>query len=89
MSRQRKINEKMRRVLVDWLVRVHHSFSLQQETLYLSISIMDRYLAVRVCGSILSIISELHTAYLTEVQTSYCHFGETCTSLRIILFNKR
>ena len=49
MSRQREINERMRRVLVDWLVRVHQSFSLQQETLYLTVSIMDRYLAVCVC----------------------------------------
>jgi len=35
---------KMRAVLVEWLVEIHHQFSLCQETLYLTVSILDRYL---------------------------------------------
>lgn len=34
----------MRSILVDWLVQVHKRFRLQAETLYLTVSIMDRYL---------------------------------------------
>ena len=34
----------MRGVLVEWLVEVHQQFSLLQETLYLSVAILDRYL---------------------------------------------
>ena len=30
--------------MVDWLVEVHTQFSLLQETLYLTVAIMDRYL---------------------------------------------
>lgn len=45
MSTQPEINERMRCILVDWLIQVHHRFSLLQETLYLTISIIDRYLA--------------------------------------------
>merc|ERR1719466_575933 len=40
------INEKMRAVLVDWLVEVQLQFKLLQETLFSTISIVDRFLAV-------------------------------------------
>ena len=45
MGAQPEINERMRCILVDWLIQVHHRFSLLQETLYLTVSIIDRYLA--------------------------------------------
>jgi len=35
---------KMRAVLTDWMVEVHQQFSLLQETLYLSVAILDRYM---------------------------------------------
>jgi len=38
---------KMRAVLVDWLVEVHQQFSLLQETLFLAVAIMDRYMQTR------------------------------------------
>merc|ERR1711953_1176526 len=40
------INDKMRAVLVDWLVEVQVQFKLLQETLFSTISIVDRFLAV-------------------------------------------
>ncbi|NXG54903.1 CCNB1 protein, partial [Hemiprocne comata] len=39
-----EIDENMRAVVVDWLVQVHLKFSLQQETLYMAVSILDHYL---------------------------------------------
>lgn len=42
-----EVTPKMRCVLVDWLVEVHQQFRLMQETLYLSIAIIDRFLQVR------------------------------------------
>ncbi|EGI70529.1 G2/mitotic-specific cyclin-B [Acromyrmex echinatior] len=39
-----EITPKMRCVLVDWLVEVHQQFRLMQETLYLTIAIIDRFL---------------------------------------------
>ena len=41
---QKDINEKMRAILVDWLVDVHLKFKLLPETLFLTINIIDRYL---------------------------------------------
>lgn len=41
-----EVTPKMRLVLVDWLVEVHQQFRLMQETLYLTTSIIDRFLQV-------------------------------------------
>ena len=46
MGNQENINSRMRTILIDWLVQVHQRFNLLQETLYLTVSIIDRYLAV-------------------------------------------
>ena len=45
MQVQTDINEKMRAILVDWLIDVHHKFKLLPETLFLTVNIIDRYLA--------------------------------------------
>merc|ERR1719395_482317 len=47
MDRQPDVNEKMRQILVDWLVEVHLKFKLSAETLFLTVSLLDRYLKVR------------------------------------------
>jgi len=47
MERQGHINERMRSILVDWLVEVHLKFKLVPETLYLTVNLIDRYLEDR------------------------------------------
>jgi G2/mitotic-specific cyclin-B, other len=44
MSKQADINEKMRAILIDWLIEVHLKFKLLPETLFLTINIIDRFL---------------------------------------------
>ena len=44
MSKQEDINEKMRSILIDWLVEVHLKFKLVPETLFLTVNLIDRYL---------------------------------------------
>ena len=44
MKQQADINEKMRAILVDWIIEVHLKFKLLPETLFLCINLMDRYL---------------------------------------------
>lgn len=46
---QTEITGRMRGILIDWLVQVHLRFHLLQETLYLTVAIIDRYLQVRAC----------------------------------------
>ena len=45
MSLQNEINEQMRAILIDWIIEVHFQFNLRQETLYMTISIIDTYLS--------------------------------------------
>jgi len=44
MENQPDINDKMRSILIDWLVEVHLKFRLMPETLFLTVQIIDRYL---------------------------------------------
>jgi hypothetical protein len=45
---QTDINEKMRTILVDWLVDVHLKFRLLPETLFLAVDLIDRFLDKKV-----------------------------------------
>ncbi|KAI8477515.1 MAG: B type cyclin [Monoraphidium minutum] len=47
MGQQADINEKMRAILIDWLVEVHLKFKLMPETLFLAVALIDRYLAAK------------------------------------------
>ncbi|XP_050235360.1 G2/mitotic-specific cyclin S13-7-like [Mercurialis annua] len=47
MESQPEINDKMRAILIDWLIDVHQKFELSRETLYLTINIIDRFLSVK------------------------------------------
>ena len=44
MQRQDDINEKMRAILIDWIIEVHLKFKLLPETLFLTVNLIDRYL---------------------------------------------
>merc|ERR1719498_2218902 len=44
MAQQSDINEKMRGILIDWLVEVHLKYKLKPETLYLAVNVIDRFL---------------------------------------------
>jgi hypothetical protein len=48
MMSQTDINEKFRGILIDWLVEVHLKFKELQETLYLTVAIVDRFLEKKV-----------------------------------------
>ncbi|AET03638.1 G2/mitotic-specific cyclin-2 [Medicago truncatula] len=45
MDEQLDLNERMRAILVDWLIEVHDKFDLMQETLFLTVNLIDRFLA--------------------------------------------
>jgi hypothetical protein len=48
VQNQPELNEKMRGILIDWLIDVHNKFKLETETLYLTVSIIDRYISKKV-----------------------------------------
>ena len=61
MERQVHITVSHRRVLVDWLAQVHFRYHLMQETMLLTIDILDRYLQVWQSAYLL-----MHSAYLLQ-----------------------
>jgi G2/mitotic-specific cyclin 3/4 len=48
MDTQAEIQWSMRSVLMDWLIQVHHRFSLLPETLFLCVNYIDRFLSKKV-----------------------------------------
>ena len=45
MNIQKSINQKMRAILIDWIVDVHKKYRLNPETLFLTVNIIDRFLS--------------------------------------------
>jgi len=48
MKFQNEINQKMRAILVDWMIDVHLKFKLTTETLFLSVYLLDVYLSNKI-----------------------------------------
>ncbi|KAJ1283369.1 hypothetical protein BS78_03G123200 [Paspalum vaginatum] len=46
MRSQAEINERMRAILIDWIIEVQHRLVLMPETLYLTVYIIDQYLSM-------------------------------------------
>ncbi|XP_057507781.1 putative cyclin-B3-1 isoform X1 [Actinidia eriantha] len=46
MAIQNEITPQMRGILINWLIEVHLKFNLMQETLYLTITLLDSYLSL-------------------------------------------
>ncbi|KAF5302546.1 hypothetical protein FQR65_LT00918 [Abscondita terminalis] len=44
MVKQKQLTFEMRSVLIDWLVAVAHEFGIQEQTIYLSVNYIDRFL---------------------------------------------
>ena len=42
---QKEINQSMRSILIDWLIDVHNKLNFKEETLYITIYIIDSYLS--------------------------------------------
>ena len=45
MEKQNEINDKMREILVDWLIEVHYRFHFKEKTLFQTIFIIDLFLS--------------------------------------------
>lgn len=45
MSIQTELTPSIRSILINWLIEVHFKFDLMQETLYLTVTLLDRYLS--------------------------------------------
>ncbi|XP_022853898.1 G2/mitotic-specific cyclin S13-7-like isoform X2 [Olea europaea var. sylvestris] len=95
---QPEINEKMRAILIDWLIQVHHKFELSPETLYLTINIVDRYLATKttlrkelqLLGiSAMLIASKYEEIWAPEVNDLVCISDRAYSNEQVLAMEKR
>ncbi|KAI7991141.1 hypothetical protein LOK49_LG12G02432 [Camellia lanceoleosa] len=98
MDSQPEINEKMRGILVDWLIEVHNKFELMPETLYLTINIVDRYLAskmvlrreLQLVGiSAMLMASKYEKIWAAEVNDFVCISDRAYTNEQVLITEKR
>ncbi|KAG8367840.1 hypothetical protein BUALT_Bualt16G0114500 [Buddleja alternifolia] len=94
---QPDINERMRAILIDWLVQVRHKFELSPETLYLTINIVDRYLASKTTSrrelqllgvSAMLIASKYEEIWAPEVNELVCISDRTYTHEQVLVMEK-
>lgn len=71
----------MRAILIDWLVQVQIKFRLLQETMYMTVAIIDRFLQV---GFFFFSSQFLHHCILLALVL----MAFTCPSIRIIQFQR-
>ncbi|KAI3853966.1 hypothetical protein MKW92_012050 [Papaver armeniacum] len=97
MDSQDQINGHMRMILVDWLIEVHNKFELTAETLYLTIHIVDRYLAMNpvlrrelqlVGISAMLIASKYEEIWAPEVNDFVCISDKAYNRLQILAMEK-
>ncbi|XP_057770441.1 G2/mitotic-specific cyclin S13-7-like [Salvia miltiorrhiza] len=98
MDSQPELNERMRAILIDWLIQVHYKFELSLETLYLTINIIDRFLASKTIsrrelqlvgmGAML-IASKYEEIWAPEVNDLVCISDRSFTNEQVLLMEKR
>lgn len=95
---QPEINVKFRAVLIDWLVQAHDRFELSPETLYLTVNIVDRYLAskdtslkeLQLVGiTSMLIASKYEEIWAPEVDDLVSVSGRTYSNEQVLIMEKQ
>ncbi|KAL4467064.1 hypothetical protein ABPG74_010661 [Tetrahymena malaccensis] len=50
MEKQTQINDRMRSILIDWIVEIHRKCKLLPETLFITVNLIDRFLDRATCS---------------------------------------
>ncbi|EDW83806.1 uncharacterized protein Dwil_GK13804 [Drosophila willistoni] len=97
MGRQKDITHKMRSLLIDWLVDVNEQYEMNTETLYLTVSYIDRFLSLAAVGisnlqlvgiAAMSIASKLEEIYAPDVASFVAITDNTYTKRQMIQMEK-
>eukprot|EP01066_Platyproteum_vivax_P006776 Platyproteum_vivax@DN2488_c0_g1_i2.p1 len=93
MESQEDVTERMRSVLVDWLVEVHHRFKLSQQTLFLAVNYLDRFITLKTIAksklqllgvTCLWIASKFEEIYQPEIRNFEFVTSRACTRDNLI-----
>ncbi|XP_042480256.1 G2/mitotic-specific cyclin S13-7-like [Macadamia integrifolia] len=98
MGSQPDINNRMREILVDWLIEVHHKFELRPETLYLTLYIVDQFLSMesvirrelQLVGIVSMLIaSKYEEIWAPEVNDFICISDKAYTREQVLVMEKK
>ncbi|PYH44011.1 uncharacterized protein BP01DRAFT_92275 [Aspergillus saccharolyticus JOP 1030-1] len=81
MDNQAEIQWSMRSVLMDWLVQVHHRFSLLPETLFLCVNYIDRFLSCKIVS-----LNKLQLVGATAIFIAAKYEEINCPSIQEIVY---
>lgn len=81
MDNQTEVQWSMRSVLMDWLIQVHHRFSLLPETLFLCVNYIDRFLSCKVVS-----LGKLQLVGATAIFVAAKYEEINCPSIQEIVF---
>lgn len=81
MDNQTEIQWSMRAVLMDWLVQVHHRFTLLPETLFLAVNYVDRFLSCKVVS-----LGKLQLVGATAIFVAAKYEEINCPSVQEIIY---
>ena len=93
MKKQHDINERMRSILLDWLIGVHKRFKLKENTLFFAINYLDRFLGIKevkrgefqlVGTSALFIAAKYEDVYPPDIKDFVFVTDKSCTKLEIV-----
>ncbi|XP_065340429.1 G2/mitotic-specific cyclin-B2-like [Cloeon dipterum] len=81
----------MRAKVVDWLIGVHHQFKLMPETLYLTVSIFDRYMltALATPKSQLQLVGVTSLLIASKYEEIYCPTIADCVYVTNYTYTKK
>jgi hypothetical protein len=97
LNLQYDINEKMRAVIIDWVIEVHNRFKLCSDSLFLSVTLIDRYLNKKTIKrkelQLLSVVSLLvackcEEIFSPEIRDFVCIMDKSYEKEDIILMEK-
>ncbi|KAI9765734.1 MAG: hypothetical protein M1840_007167 [Geoglossum simile] len=81
MDNQAEIQWSMRSVLMDWLIQVHHRFSLLPETLFLCVNYIDRFLSCKIVS-----LGKLQLVGATAIFVAAKYEEISCPSVHDIVY---
>ncbi|KAH0536856.1 hypothetical protein FGG08_006319 [Glutinoglossum americanum] len=81
MDNQAEIQWSMRSVLMDWLIQVHHRFSLLPETLFLCVNYIDRFLSCKIVS-----LGKLQLVGATAIFVAAKYEEINCPSVQEIVY---
>jgi len=93
MDFQSDINARMRAILVDWLIEVHLKYDLRRDTLFLAVSIVDRFLdkqpvprkKLQLCGiTCLLIAAKFEEIFPPEIRDLVYMTDKSCSKEEIL-----